>query len=97
MKPVRSFLLNENYSVRNETKLARPDWLLQMETIFDAMNEGVAVLEAGRVLFVNEAMRRMTGFQQQEMIGRASTDFFAPEDLPFIQPALEAVISPPIN
>lgn len=89
MKPVRSFLLNENYSVKNETKLARPDWLLQMETIFDAMNEGVAVLEAGRVLFVNEAMRRMTGFQQQEMIGRASTDFFAPEDLPFIQQQIE--------
>lgn len=89
MKPVRSFLLNENYSVRNETKSARPDWLLQMETFFDAMNEGVAVLEAGRVLFVNEAMRRMTGFQQQEMIGRASTDFFAPEDLPFIQQQIE--------
>lgn len=60
-----------------------------MESIFDAMNEGVAVLEAGRVLFVNQAMLRMTGFQQEEMVGRASTDFFAPEDLPFIQQQIE--------
>jgi PAS domain S-box-containing protein len=68
-----------------EHQLAKPYWLYQVESIFDAMSEGVAVLDAGRVLFVNEALLRMTGFQRQEMIGRMNTDFFAPEDLPFIR------------
>jgi PAS domain S-box-containing protein len=68
-----------------EHQLSKPDWLNQVESVLDAMSEGVAVLEAGRVLFVNEALRRMTGFQRQDMIGRAHTDFFATEDLPFIQ------------
>ncbi len=68
-----------------EHQLSKPDWLSQVESVFDAMSEGVAVLEAGRVLFVNEALLRMTGFKRQDMIGRAHTDFFAPEDLPFIQ------------
>ncbi len=72
-----------------EHQLSKPGWLLQIESIFDAMSEGVAVLEAGRVLFVNEAMLHMTGFQRRDMIGRASTDFFAPEDLPFIQQQVE--------
>ncbi|MCG3156941.1 MAG: hypothetical protein DKINENOH_03566 [bacterium] len=84
-----SFLQNDKNSMGNEPDFSKPDWLLQTESILDAMNEGVAVLEAGRVLFVNEALRRMTGFQPQEMIGRASTDFFAPEDLPFIQQQIE--------
>ncbi len=66
-------------------QLPRPEWLHQVAGVFDAMSEGVAVLETGRVLFVNEALLRMTGFQRQQMLGRAYTDFFAPEDLPFIQ------------
>jgi PAS domain S-box-containing protein len=68
-----------------EHQLAKPYWLHQVESIFDAMSEGVAVLDAGRVLFVNEALLRMTGFQRQDMIGRMNTDFFALEDLPFIR------------
>jgi len=68
-----------------EHELLRPHWLPQIESIFEAMSEGVAVLEAGRVLFVNEALLRMTGFQRHEMIGRMNVDFFAPEDLSFIQ------------
>jgi PAS domain S-box-containing protein len=73
----------------DEPGLLQPDWLRQVESIFDAMNEGVVVLEAGRVLFVNEAMLCMSGFQRHEMIGSASTDFFAPEDLPYIRQQIE--------
>jgi PAS domain S-box-containing protein len=68
-----------------EHQLPKPGWLSQVESVINAMSEGVAVLEAGRVLFVNEAMLRMTGFQRRDMLGRNSSDFFAPEDLPFIQ------------
>lgn len=68
-----------------EHQFSRPQWINQIEGVCNAMIEGVAVLEAGRVLFVNEALLRITGFQRQDMIGRMRTDFFAPEDLPFIQ------------
>jgi PAS domain-containing protein len=68
-----------------EHQLLKPDWLSQVARVINAMSEGVAVLEAGRVLFVNEALLRMTGFKHQDLIGRGRTDFFAPEDLPFIQ------------
>ncbi len=63
---------------------ARPDWLREVECIFEAMSEGIAVLEQGRILFVNEALLRMLGFQREDMIGRGHAEFFAPEDLPFI-------------
>ena len=84
----RRFLARtKNFSVIKamEHQLLNPDWLGQVEGVIDAMSEGVAVLEAGRVLFVNEALQRMIDFKRQEMIGRPHTDFFAPEDLPFIQ------------
>lgn len=68
-----------------EHQLSKPHWLHQVKSVIDAMSEGVAVLDAGRILFVNEALLRMTGFQRQDMIGHTYTEFFAPEDLPFIR------------
>lgn len=89
MRQVGSALHNESSFAKNESVLVKPDWLRHVASILDAMNEGVAVLEAGRVIFANEAMYRMSGFEHHEMIGRASTDFFAPEDLPFIHQQIE--------
>lgn len=66
-------------------QLSTSAWLDQVGGVIDAMSEGVAILEEGRVLFVNEALQRLTGLRRQEMIGRAAADFFTPEDLPFIQ------------
>lgn len=39
----------------------------------------VSVQVGGRVLFVNEALRRALGYEAEELIGRQATDFVAPE------------------
>lgn len=66
-------------------EFANTDWLCQAEGVFEAMSEGVAVLEQGRVVFVNDVLLRMIGFQRGDMIGHDHVEFFAPEDLPFVQ------------
>ena len=62
----------------------KPDWLLQSESIFDAMNEGVVISENGRIMFVNQALLRISGYSPEDFIGHEHTDFFAPEDRPFV-------------
>lgn len=45
-------------------------------SIMDTLNDGVAVIDpAGRVLMVNQAMCRLTGFQAEELVGQACTVF----------------------
>lgn len=63
---------------------ANPEWLEKSSRIFDAMNEGVVISEDGRILFVNEAMLRISGYQAEDMVGHEHVDFFAPEDRSFI-------------
>lgn len=64
---------------------AKPDWLCQVEKVFEAMSEGVAVLEHGRILFVNDALLRTLGFAREDMLGHGHIEFFTTEDTSFIQ------------
>ena len=63
---------------------SKPEWLLKSESVFDAMNEGLVISENGRILFVNQTVLRIGGYDREDMIGREHIDFFAPEDSPFI-------------
>src|ERR1700721_86076 len=66
----------------NET----PDWLREMETILEELNEGVMVLDDElRVIFANEALARMGHFDRQEIQGRTPDAIFPSEDLPGIK------------
>jgi PAS domain S-box-containing protein len=63
---------------------SKPEWLLKSESVFDAINEGLLISENGRILFVNQTVLRISGYERSEMVGHEHIDFFAPEDSPYI-------------
>jgi len=68
------------------TTIETPDWLREMETILEELNEGVVVLDDElRVIFANEALTRMGHFNREEIQGRTPDAIFPSEDLPCIK------------
>lgn len=68
------------------TNIETPDWLREMETILEELNEGVVVVdEKLRVIFANEALTRMGHFERDEIQGRTPDAIFPSEDLPSIR------------
>src|SRR5580704_1964017 len=68
------------------TNIETPDWLREMETILEELNEGVVVVDDQlRVIFANEALRRMGHFERDEIQGRTPDAIFPSEDLPYIK------------
>jgi len=66
-------------------ELQEPDWLLQMETILETLNEGVVITDDGlRVVFANEALLRLTGYERGGLRGRTPEAIFPPEDIPYL-------------
>ena len=68
------------------TAIETPDWLREMETILEELNEGVVVVDNQlRVIFANEALTRMGHFDRGDLQGRTPESIFPSEDLPSIK------------
>lgn len=66
--------------------LNKPDWLLQMEGIFETLNEGVCIVDdCGHIIFANERMLQMRGVSADEVLGRGPESFYAGDDLAHIR------------
>jgi len=62
-----------------------PHWLRGTEIILEALNEGVVIVDDQlRVVFANEALIRLGGYECSEMRGRTPDSIFPPEDLPYV-------------
>ncbi len=62
-----------------------PDWLRQMESILEELNEGVAILDDQlRIIFANEALARLWHYDLDELRGSTLDTIFPPEDIPHI-------------
>ena len=73
------------------TNIETPDWLRQMESILETLNEGVVIVDNQlRVIFANDAVTRLGGYERGEMQGRTPDKIFPPEDLPYIMRQHEA-------
>ena len=67
----------------HHTKVLTPNWLLHMETILEELNEGVVIADSRhRVVFANEALIRMSGYEGGEIQGRTPDAFFPVQDVP---------------
>jgi PAS domain S-box-containing protein len=67
------------------TTIETPDWLREMGTILEELNEGVVVVDDHlRVIFANEALMRMGHFEREEIQGRTPDAIFPPNDIPHI-------------
>ena len=66
-------------------KIKTPDWLRQMESILEELNEGVAIVDDQlRIIFANEALTQLWQYDLDELRGCAPDAIFPPEDIPHI-------------
>ncbi len=62
-----------------------PEWLRQMESILEELNEGVVIVDDQlRVVFANEALIRMGQYERGEIEGRTPDAIFPATDIPYI-------------
>src|SRR5271166_4476526 len=69
----------------SNVNLKTPDWLRQMESILEELNEGVVIVDDQlRVVFANEALIRMGQYERGEIEGRTPDTFFPARDIPHL-------------
>ncbi len=62
-------------------EIEKPDWLSQMETFFETINEGVLVSDdCHRILYINSCLSGMIGSPPGEIVGRSAAHFYSPEE-----------------
>ena len=62
-----------------------PDWLRQMESILEELNEGVVIVDDQlRVVFANEALLRLGMYSPEEIRGRTPDAIFPAKDIPYL-------------
>jgi len=68
-----------------DANIKTPDWLRQMESILEELNEGVVIVDKQlHVTFVNEALTRLVQYEREDIQGRTPDAIFPPEDIPHI-------------
>ena len=62
-----------------------PDWLRQTEAILESLNEGIVIVDDQlRIVFANEALTQLGGYESGELMGRTPDVIFPSEDLPYL-------------
>jgi PAS domain S-box-containing protein len=62
-----------------------PDWLLQMESILEELNEGVVIVDDQlRIVFANEALLRLGMYSREEIRDRTPDEIFPAKDIPYL-------------
>ena len=65
--------------------IEKPDWLSQMETVLEVLNEGVVIANDNhRILFANSQFVEMTGIARQDLIGFDPSHFYSSQELDFL-------------
>jgi PAS domain S-box-containing protein len=68
-----------------ESNIHTPDWLLQMESILEELNEGVVIVDGQlRIVFANEALLRMAQYERGDIEGRTPDAIFPATDIPYV-------------
>jgi phosphoserine phosphatase RsbU/P len=68
-----------------DANIQMPDWLRQMATILEELNEGVLIGDRQlHIVLVNEALLRLSQYERAELQGRTPDAIFPPEDVPRI-------------
>ena len=65
--------------------IEKPDWLSQMETVLEVLNEGVVIANDNHhILFANSQFVEMTGIARQDLIGFDPSHFYSSQELDFL-------------
>ena len=66
-------------------EVEKPEWLVQMEAIFDTLNEGVLIADGCHtILYINSCLSEMIGNPPSEVVGLTAAHFYSPEEYEFI-------------
>jgi PAS domain S-box-containing protein len=66
-------------------KIEKPEWLTQMETVLEVLNEGIIVVnERQHILFANTRFLEMTGISQEELIYFDPSQFYSSQEWDFL-------------
>jgi PAS domain S-box-containing protein len=62
-------------------EMEKPEWLTQMETVLEVLNEGVVIVnDRDRILFANSRFVEMTGIPRQNLIGFDASHFYSSQE-----------------
>jgi PAS domain S-box-containing protein len=68
-----------------DAEMLKPDWLLQMESVLETLNEGVIITDdSTRVVYINDVLLDWGGYERQDVLGRTAISVFPAEDLPYV-------------
>jgi PAS domain S-box-containing protein len=84
-----SLALMSDLSQRRETEEALRQSEQRYRQVVDNVTEGILVVQDGCFVFVNEAMRRITGYAVEQILGRSNLDFVVPEQREMVRDRYE--------
>jgi sigma-B regulation protein RsbU (phosphoserine phosphatase) len=66
-------------------EVEKPEWLLQIEVIFDTLNEGVLVADGCHtILYINTCLAEMIGSPTEDVVGRTASYFYSEQEYEFM-------------
>ena len=75
---------------RDSIETPKPEWLTQMETVLEVLNEGVVIADdSHRILFANSRFVDMTGIPRQDLIGFAPSCFYSSQEMEFLRQQID--------
>src|SRR6266849_17257 len=75
---------------RDSIETQKPEWLTQMETVLEVLNEGVVITnENHRILFANARFVDMTGIPRQDLIGFDPSSFYSSQEMDFLRQQID--------
>lgn len=79
-KPMFSIYMIEDITERKEAEEKLQQSEEKYRSLIDNMQDGVFIIQDGKLQFVNEAFARVSGYTFEELIGSDFRNFIAPED-----------------
>lgn len=77
----------------NSIEMNKPEWLSQMETVLEVLNEGVIIAtDTHRILFANSRFVEMTGISRQELSDFDPSRFFSSAERDFLKQQIDSAL-----
>src|SRR5260370_28750398 len=77
----------------DSAEMEKPEWLTQMETVLEVLNEGVVIADdRGRILFANSRFLEMTGIPGQDLIGSDPSCFYSSQETDLLMQQIDVAL-----
>jgi PAS domain S-box-containing protein len=77
-------------AIGDSIDMEKPEWLIQMETVLEVLNEGVVVADDGHlIVFANTRFVEMTGIPLQDLLGFDISHFYSSQEWDFLTQQIE--------